>query len=116
MTTIFGIKNCQSVQKAIKYLDDNKVQYTFRDYKKQGIDIGHLERWCQELGWQKVLNRSGMMWRKADDETKSKVMDQKTAIEFMLTVPTSIKRPILENESVLLIGFDFVQYQNTFNF
>jgi arsenate reductase (glutaredoxin) len=110
MTTIYGIKNCQTVQKALKFLDDNKVQYTFHDYKKQGIDIEHLERWCEKMGWQKILNRSGMMWRKADEETKAKVVDQKTAIEFMLHTPTSIKRPILEGVKGLLIGFTEIEY------
>jgi arsenate reductase (glutaredoxin) len=110
MVTIYGIKNCQTVQKAIKFIDGNKVQYNFWDYKKQGIDLEHLEKWCNNLGWQKVLNRSGMMWRKADEETKAKVKDQKTAIEFMLTVPTSIKRPILETEKGLLIGFVESEY------
>jgi arsenate reductase (glutaredoxin) len=110
MTTIYGIKNCQTVQKALKFLDDKKIQYTFHDYKKQGIDIEHLEKWCKELGWQKVLNRSGMMWRKADEETKAKVVDQKTSIEFMLHTPTSIKRPILETEKGLLIGFVESEY------
>jgi arsenate reductase (glutaredoxin) len=115
MTTIYGIKNCQTVQKALKFLNDKKIQYTFHDYKKQGIDIEHLERWCKELGWQKVLNRAGMMWRKADEETKAKVIDQKTAIEFMLTVPTSIKRPILESRNGILIGFMETEYQTIFN-
>lgn len=110
MTTIYGIKNCSTVQKAIKFLDDKKIQYTFHDYKKQGIDIENLEKWCEKLGWQKVLNRSGMMWRKADEETKSKVVDKETAIEFMLLVPTSIKRPILESEKGLLIGFVESEY------
>jgi arsenate reductase (glutaredoxin) len=111
MTTIYGIKNCQTVQKAIKFLDENNIEYTFHDYKKQGIDVEHLESWCSELGWQKVLNRSGMMWRKASENDKAKVVDQQSAIEFMLQTPTSIKRPILKTEKGLLIGFVDGQYR-----
>jgi arsenate reductase (glutaredoxin) len=114
MTTIYGIKNCQTVQKALKFLDQNKIEYTFHDYKKQGIDKEHLESWCNQLGWQKILNRSGMMWRKALDEDKNKVIDQESAKEFMLVVPTSIKRPIVESGSNLLIGFDVVKYDDIF--
>jgi arsenate reductase (glutaredoxin) len=110
MTTIYGIKNCQTVQKALKFLDENKIEYTFWDYKKQRIDVEHLEKWCNELGWQKVLNRAGMMWRKASEETKAKITDQDSAIEFMISVPTSIKRPIVESGSKLLIGFDEREY------
>jgi arsenate reductase (glutaredoxin) len=114
MTTIYGIKNCQTVQKALKFLDENNIEYIFWDYKKQGIDKAHLESWCNEIGWTKVLNRSGMMWRKAVDEDKNKVIDQESAIEFMLTVPTSIKRPIAETESGLLVGFDEKNYAPVF--
>jgi arsenate reductase (glutaredoxin) len=114
MTTIYGIKNCQTVQKALKFLDENQIQYEFWDYKKQGIDKEHLEKWCREFGWQKVLNRSGMMWRKASEEDKNRVIDQDSAIEFMLQVPTSIKRPIVEIESELLIGFVESDYVDLF--
>jgi arsenate reductase (glutaredoxin) len=114
MTTIYGIKNCQTVQKALKFLDENKIGYTFHDYKKQGIDKEHLESWCNQLGWSKVLNRSGMMWRKASDEDKNKVIDQESAIEFMLAVPTSIKRPILELGEKFLVGFDVEKYDDIF--
>jgi arsenate reductase (glutaredoxin) len=111
MITIYGIKNCQTVQKALKFLNDNNIEYIFHDYKKQGIDKEHLETWCNKLTWQKVLNHSGMMWRKASEEEKAKVVDQDSAIEFMLHVPTSIKRPILESEKRFLIGFVESQYQ-----
>jgi arsenate reductase (glutaredoxin) len=114
MTTIYGIKNCQTVQKALKFLYENQIEYTFWDYKKQGIDKEYLENWCRELGWQKVLNRVGMMWRKASEEDKNKVVDQNSAIEFMLQVPTSIKRPIVETESELLIGFVESDYVDLF--
>ena len=110
MHKMYGITNCSTVKKARNKLESNKIDYEFWDYKKQGIDESHLIRWCESLGWQKVLNRSGMMWRKADEETKNKVVDQATAIEFMLSVPTSIKRPILEIGEKLLLGFDEEEY------
>jgi arsenate reductase (glutaredoxin) len=106
MNTLFGITNCQTVKKARDFLDKNSIQHTFWDYKKTGIDTTHLEKWCQKFGWEKVLNRSGMMWRKANEIEKSRVVDQKTAIEFMLKVPTAIKRPVLEIGKDLYLGFD----------
>ena len=112
--TLFGISNCSTVIKARKWLEANGIEYIFWDYKKQGIDESHLEKWCGEFGWGKVLNRSGMMWRKASDEDKSKVVNQKAAIEFMLKVPTSIKRPIVEMGQSLLIGFDEDNYAKGF--
>jgi arsenate reductase (glutaredoxin) len=105
MIILFGIANCSTVVKARTWLENSGIEYTFWDYKKQGIGVEHLQKWCQELGWEKVLNRTGMMWRKASESEKEKVVDQATAIEFMLRVPTSIKRPIVETDAGLLLGF-----------
>jgi arsenate reductase (glutaredoxin) len=110
MTTIYGIKNCVTVQKARKWLDVNGVNYEFWDYKTQGVSAALLQIWCKEFGWEKVLNRSGMMWRKADQARKNKVVNEASAIEFMIEVPTSIKRPILETKTGLLIGFSDKEY------
>jgi arsenate reductase (glutaredoxin) len=105
MTTLYGITNCDTVKKARAWLENNGIEYTFWDYKKQGIDAVHLNKWCDLLGWEKVLNRAGMMWRKSPDEAKSKVVNQETAINFILTTPTAIKRPIVESNNHILIGF-----------
>jgi arsenate reductase (glutaredoxin) len=114
MTTVYGITNCTTVQKARTWLDSNNIQYNFHDYKKMGIDAMHLQYWCDKLGWEKVLNRSGMMWRKASEVDKIKVVDTKSAIEFMLSVPTAIKRPIIEIDGKLILGFDKIDYSTMF--
>ena len=119
MITLYGITNCSTVVKARKWLEDNKIEYKFHDYKKLGIDKEHLEKWCGNIGWEKVLNRSGMMYRKASDEVKNKIINQLSAIEFMLTVPTSIKRPIVEIQvegdgELILLGFNVEEYKNAF--
>jgi Spx/MgsR family transcriptional regulator len=111
MITVYGIVNCSTVQKARSWLTANSIDYEFYDYKKLGIDKEHLKTWCNQFGWEKVLNRSGMMWRKASEEDKQKVVDTNSAIEFMLKVPTAIKRPIIELENDFLIGFDAKEYQ-----
>lgn len=114
MITLYGITNCSTVAKARAWLESNAIEYTFHDYKKQGIDIEHLARWCTTFGWDKVLNRQGMMWRKTSDEQKAGVVDQDSAIEFMLRVPNAIKRPIIETEEGLLKGFDEEEYTQHF--
>jgi arsenate reductase (glutaredoxin) len=110
MIIMYGIKNCITVQKARKWMGDNGLEYDFWDYKIQGVTKELLAKWCKEFGWEKVLNRGGMMWRKASEARKNIVVDQATAIDFMLEVPTSIKRPILETHSGLLIGFSEKEY------
>ncbi len=112
MITVYGITNCSTVQKARNWLEQNKIEYNFHDYKKVGIDSQHLQKWINKFGWDKVLNMQGMMWRKASDEEKSKVVDEKSAIEFMIKVPNSIKRPIVELEGgEVLRGFDELEWK-----
>jgi arsenate reductase len=107
MPTLYGITNCSTVVKARNWLESNSIKYDFHDYKKLGIDVEHLKIWCAKLGWEKVLNMQGQMWRKASEEDKAKVINENSAIEFMLRVPTAIKRPIVELEDGdLLRGFE----------
>jgi arsenate reductase (glutaredoxin) len=113
MIKVYGITNCSTVVKARKWLESKDQEYEFWDYKKQGIDQQHLDYWCDNLGWEKVLNRAGMMWRKADQIDKNKVVDQQSAIQFMIQVPTSIKRPIIELGDLVLISFEEQNYIDT---
>jgi arsenate reductase len=102
--TIFGIKNCDTMKKARTWLDSHRVDYTFHDYKTAGIDRKRLERWCKELGWEAVLNRAGTTFRKLAD-TDKQALDANKAIALMLEQPSMIKRPVLERDGNLLVGF-----------
>ncbi len=102
--TLYGIKNCDTMKKAWTWLDAHDIAYAFHDYKKAGIDRGHLERWCDEAGWEKVLNRAGMTFRKLDDAEKQD-LDRDKAIALMLEKPSMIKRPVLEDGDRLIVGF-----------
>lgn len=102
--TLYGIKACDTMKKARAWLDEQGVAYVFHDYKTQGIDRAHLERWCAEHGWQVVLNRAGTTFRKLD-EAQRQDLDQARAIELMLAQPSMIKRPVLELDGRSLVGF-----------
>ena len=102
--TIYGIKDCDTMKKARLWLDEHGVDYAFHDYKASGIDREHLERWCPQAGWETVLNRAGTTFRKLPDEAKAD-LDRERAIALMLAQPSMIKRPVLEADGKLLIGF-----------
>jgi Spx/MgsR family transcriptional regulator len=115
MPILYGIPNCTTVAKARKWIESNSIEYSFHDYKKLGIDAEHLKKWCTKFGWDKVLNMQGMMWRKASDLEKAKVVDQESAIDFMINTPNAIKRPIVELEDGgILRGFDAKDWGNIF--
>lgn len=101
---LYGIKACDTMKKARTWLDQQGLSYTFHDYKSAGIDRAHLQAWCEEHGWQTVLNRAGTTFRKLDDAQKAD-LDQAKAIELMLAQPSMIKRPVLDLDDKTLIGF-----------
>ena len=104
MTTIYGIKNCDTMKKARAWLDKKGVAYDFHDYKKQGIGRATLERWADHVGWEVLLNRSGTTFRKLP-EADRQGLDLARAIELMLAQPSMIKRPVLEIGDRLIVGF-----------
>lgn len=108
--TLYGIKACDTMKKARTWLDEHQVDYAFHDYKSVGIDRANLEKWCNEHGWQTILNRAGTTFRKLDDAQKAD-LDQAKAIELMLAQPSMIKRPILDLGDKTLVGFKPDNYQ-----
>ncbi|WP_422036402.1 ArsC family reductase [Reyranella sp.] len=110
MTTIYGIKNCDTMKKARAWLDGKGVAYEFHDYKKAGIERDRLEGWARKVGWETLLNRAGTTFRKLPDEEKQGLTETK-AVELMIAQPSMIKRPVLEAGGKLLVGFKPEQYE-----
>lgn len=111
--TLYGIPNCDTVKKARNYLDDKGVAFDFHDYKKAGIEEASLARWCNEAGWEKILNKTGTTFRKLSDEDKAG-LDQSKAIGLMLANPSMIKRPVVEGAGSLLVGFKEPEWSAAF--
>lgn len=109
MITVYGIPNCDTVKKARKSLSDNGKDYSFHDYKKQGVPEKELRSWVKQLGWETLLNKRGTTWRKLDEATKASV-DEASAIQIMLANPSIIKRPVLSSGKTLLVGFSAEEY------
>ena len=105
MTTIlYGIKNCDTMQRARQWLDSQGVAYQFHDYKRNGVERDRLVRWCTQVGWELLLNRAGTTFRKLPEADKAP-LDEHKAIELMLRQPSMIKRPVLEHAGGVLVGF-----------
>jgi len=114
MTTLYGIKNCDTMKKARAWLDANAVSYTFHDYKKAGIERKQLALWVKQLGWEALLNKRGTTYRKLPDAVKAS-LDQASAIDAMLEQPSMIKRPVLVLQATTkvtpIVGFDADAYK-----
>jgi arsenate reductase len=111
--TIYGIKNCDTMKKARAWLDRRKVAYDFHDYKVKGIDRARLEEWAREVGWETLLNRAGTTFKKLPDADREGVTEKK-ALALMLAQPSMIKRPVLDVDGTLLVGFKPETYEKAF--
>ena len=121
--TVYGIKSCSTMKKAFTKLDELGVSYDFHDYKKQGIDKDNVQRWVNELGIDKVLNKRGTTWRKLTDEQKQAAdSDVNKAIDLLVENTSMIKRPIVEGKivdkdqgrNILLCGYDETAFDTNF--
>lgn len=106
---IYGIKNCDTMKKAMTWLDENGIAYEFIDYKKAGIAAVGLPDWNQRAGWETLLNRRGLMWKKLSEAERADV-DEAKALQLMAQYPALIKRPVLDTGKQLLVGFSPESY------
>ena len=108
---VYGIKNCDTVKKALTWLKAKGIDFEFHDYKTQGISETKLKVWCEQVGWETLLNKKGTTWRKLDEASQASVTNAASAIKIMVANTSVIKRPVIEkNGKVLVVGFDEVVY------
>jgi len=115
MTTLYGIKNCDTVKKARRWLDDHDIDYRFHDFRVDGVNDKQLARWTKLLGWETLLNRRGTTWRGLDETRRSQISDARSAIEAMCAQPALIKRPVLEIDNTVHVGFKPEDYATLLN-
>lgn len=104
MVVLYGIKTCDSIKKARRWLEQNGIEYRFHDYRSDGLDHMLLQSFADSLGWEALLNKSSTSWRQLSEEQKTG-LDTETALALMLATPTLIKRPLLDTGAKLILGF-----------
>jgi arsenate reductase len=110
MYTLYGIKNCDTVKKAMQWLDKNDIVYRFHDVRLDGLTLAQLIDFTARKDWSLLLNRSSTSWRQLSLEQQADLTLEK-AIDLMLSTPTLIKRPVLDTGEQLIIGFKADHYQ-----
>jgi arsenate reductase (glutaredoxin) len=111
MITLYGIKQCDTVAKARRWLDAAGRAYRFHDFRVDGLDRDLLDRFEQAVGWELLLNRRGTTWRQLPYDQRTDV-DRERALILMLDRPALIKRPLLDIGGKVLIGFSDETYQS----
>ncbi len=116
MLTMYGIKNCDTIKKARRWLEANQIAYQFHDYRADGLDRERLNTFIAELGWEALLNTRGTTWRKLDETVRAGINNADAAAALMLEMPAIIKRPLLcAPGQPMLLGFSELTYKKLVN-
>ncbi|WP_205942429.1 ArsC family reductase [Pedobacter sp. SYP-B3415] len=111
MLTVYGIPNCNTVKNARAWLQESGIEYAFHDFKKSGITEDKLKQWFEAFGWEQVLNKKGLTWKKLSAEEQAAVKDETSAAKMLMNNTSAIKRPVVEqNGKPVLIGFSEDSY------
>ena len=105
MLHLYGIRNCGTVKKALAWLDEHGVAYSFHDFKKEALAPATLDGWLRSAGWETLLNRQGTTWRGLPERVKESI-DARSARALMLENPSIIKRPVVVDDKTVSVGFD----------
>ncbi len=113
MITLYGIKNCDSVKKARKWLELQGIEHHFHDFRDDGLSREQAQTWLTELGWEALVNRRSTTWKTLDQDQRD-AMDNATALDAIIEHPTLIKRPLLDTGSGRTVGFKADEYAQLF--
>ncbi len=116
MVILYGIKNCDTVKKARRWLEEHGIEHRFHDYRTDGLSHEMLAGFIDALGWEPLLNTRGTTWRKVDEARRATVNNAEAAAALMLEMPAIIKRPLLcAPHKPMLLGFSDNSYQQYFS-
>ncbi len=114
MITLYGIKNCDTVRKATKWLEANNITHQLYDFKKQPLTAELLTQFVSQSDWSLLLNKRSTTFRNLPDEIKDNLTDE-VIFAAVLEQPTLLKRPLLPLNDELNLGFKADQYQAIFD-
>jgi arsenate reductase len=110
--TVYGLPHCDITRLALSWLKKNKVAFEFHDYKKYGISSKKLNEWSKKTSWEKLLNKRGTTWKKLNPQIQQTINNEKAAIGLMQEHTSLIKRPVIEIDNSILIGYDEQVYND----
>ena len=110
---MYGIKNCDTVRKAIKWMSSREIDFEFNDLKKITPSSGLIVDWLTDVGKDKLINKRGLTWRKLDTERKL-LPDTNSIVDLIQDHPTLVKRPIIFNGVHWSVGFNDDEWDKLF--
>lgn len=111
---IYGISNCDTVKKAKNWLDKHNIDYQFHDFRQQGLDKKIIDGWLKTVAWDKILNKRSTSWRNLDPSIQQTI-NESNVVDLLIENPTLIKRPVMDVNDTITIGFNSDTYEGIFN-
>jgi Spx/MgsR family transcriptional regulator len=108
---VYGIKNCNTVKKALDWLAEHKVAYEFQDFKKLGVSMDKLNEWDEKAGYEKFMNKAGLTYKQLDPAVKEGIKTKEDALQLLQQKTSMIKRPVIEKDGFLYFGFNEHVYE-----
>jgi len=107
---VYGIKTCGSVRKALKFFNDNNIEYEFVDFKKTPVNCEKIDEWLKKVDINTLFNKKGTKYRQL--KLKELNLDEVGMREWLCKENLLIKRPVIELENGdVIVGFDEEKYK-----
>lgn len=105
MVTLYGIRGCDTCRRAKCWLEKRNVEFRFVDIRRESLDASQIERWQSQVGWQPLINKKSITWRKIPEFDRINLQAE-NARDLILAYPTVMKRPVLVLGDKSVLGFD----------
>lgn len=110
---LYGIKNCDTVRAARRWLDNKGIEHRFHDVREEPLSAGQLKDWLEILGVDKLVNKRSTTWKQLSEEQRAN-LNNSSAVTLLLEHPTLMKRPLLDTGKELKLGFKAEDYDSLF--
>jgi Spx/MgsR family transcriptional regulator len=113
-TIIYGIPNCDTVKKVFAWFKKHDLPFEFHNYKTESISAAKLKEWDKQVGWQTFFNKNSTTWKELSPAFEKETLAQAKAFKLMQEHNSIIKRPVIETNGTILVGFNEAAYSKQF--
>jgi len=112
MIKVYGIKNCDSVKKALSFFKNHNLEYELHDFKTQAVSCERIDSWLSHVEMKVLLNTRGATYRTL--KLKELNLDDSSKKQYLCEHNMLIKRPVVEYNNQLFVGFNLEEYEGVF--
>ena len=112
MIIVYGIKNCDSVKKALKFFKLHDISYELHDFKTNPVECKRVSSWLESVDIKTLFNARSTTYRNL--KLKEKNLNEQEQLEWLCKENLLIKRPVIEYKDKIFVGFNEQNYEGVF--